>query len=237
MSDFKQLLSTNLDTLNNQQLFSLIEGLENSILIKKHNGKYDADLNTQVKLLKNHLQEACKFYLINRFGNSDIIIKMNLLFPSYINGNANEHIIIHCAPIDYVPYCVFYFIRLVDNWKFGLFHRNAGHVKQVKVEGDFKPLVFQEYHKAFPHVEYTLGYAGRPGGPGFYISTRDNTINHGPGSQKSTTGEADGCFGIVYDESSKLVIERLKKMQGMNGNAGFITNKDNCVKILNYEFI
>ena len=83
MSDFKQLLSTNLDTLNNQQLFSLIEGLENSILIKKHNGKYDADLNTQVKLLKNHLQEACKFYLINRFGNSDIIIKMNLLFPSY----------------------------------------------------------------------------------------------------------------------------------------------------------
>jgi hypothetical protein len=31
--------------------------------------------------------------------------------------------------------------------------------------------LFQEYSEKFPHVKYTLGYAGRPGGPDFYIST------------------------------------------------------------------
>jgi hypothetical protein len=43
----------------------------------------------------------------------------------------------------------------------------------------------------FPHVPGTLGYAGRLGGPAFYISTIDNSRNHGPGSQGSTMGEAD----------------------------------------------
>ena len=58
----------------------------------------------------------------------------------------------------------------------------------------------QEYSPDFPHVKYTLGLAGRPGGPDFYISTLDNTHNHGPGSQNEDAkvlGEADPCFGRV----------------------------------------
>ena len=44
-------------------------------------------------------------------------------------------------------------------------------------------MAFQEYHPQYPHKLFTLGYAGRPGGPAFYISTMDNTDNHGPASQ------------------------------------------------------
>ena len=42
---------------------------------------------------------------------------------------------------------------------------------------------------------------GRPSGPEFYISTEDNTYNHGPASQGSKT-EADACFGKLYDQDS-----------------------------------
>ena len=34
-------------------------------------------------------------------------------------------------------------------------------------------LGFQEYHASYPHVKYTLGFAGRPGGPAWYISPAD----------------------------------------------------------------
>ena len=51
----------------------------------------------------------------------------------------------------------------------------------------------------FPHKKHTLGYAGRPGGPDFYVSTQDNTKNHGPGGQTSyeDAAEADACFAKV----------------------------------------
>lgn len=42
--------------------------------------------------------------------------------------------------------------------------------------------------------------AGRPGGPDFYISTIDNTKNHGPGSQNKDAkllDEADNCFAML----------------------------------------
>ena len=38
--------------------------------------------------------------------------------------------------------------------------------------------------------------AGRPGGPALYISIKDNTDIHGPGTQGSNT-EADPCLGMV----------------------------------------
>ena len=91
-------------------------------------------------------------------------------------------------------------MKVVDSWTGGAFHRNAGHVLQAMVEGAGHPsLAWQEYSPAFPHTRYTLGYAGRPGGPAFYVSTVDNTANHGPGSQGSAT-EADSCFAKLVRE-------------------------------------
>jgi len=46
-----------------------------------------------------------------------------------------------------------------------------------------------------------VGFAGRPGGPDFYVSTVDNSRNHGPGGQSGYADptEADPCFGKVVE--------------------------------------
>ena len=57
----------------------------------------------------------------------------------------------------------------------------------------------------------TLGLAGRPGGPDFYVSTRNNTKLHGPGGQTSYDDptEADPCFAHVVDGFD--VVDRMHK--------------------------
>ena len=72
--------------------------------------------------------------------------------------------------------------------------------KAARERGEGLSVPFQEYDASFPHVPHSVGLAGRPGGPDFYISTKDNTFNHGPGSQNAEarhTGEADPCFAKV----------------------------------------
>lgn len=100
-------------------------------------------------------------------------------------------------------------------WDGCAFVRNAPHVlqatsrnmerasqeprfKKVRKEIDTS-LAFQEYSKKYPHTKYTLGIAGRPGGPDFYVSTEDNTYNHGPGGQQSYTlkEEADSEYFVL----------------------------------------
>ena len=60
-------------------------------------------------------------------------------------------------------------------------------------------LSFPEYSPEFPHVENTVGFATRPGGPDFYINTSDNSKPHGPGgqTQHALVEEADSCFGKI----------------------------------------
>ena len=136
-------------------------------------------------------------------------VKLTVRFPLVMESHAKEGVIVvETAPFETNPHNVLVFLEIVETWKGGAFFRNAGHVLQVmnKVENPRGTLAFQEYSPDFPHVKYTLGYAGRPGGPQFYISTVDNTENHGPGSQGSKT-EADGCFGRVVE--GKEVVDRL----------------------------
>jgi hypothetical protein len=70
----------------------------------------------------------------------------------------------------------------------------------------------------FPHVKYTLGYAGRPGGPDFYVSTMDNTFNHGPGGQASyeEKSEADPCFAKVVP-GYEAVVDRMARSAVQTG--------------------
>ena len=57
---------------------------------------------------------------------------------------------------------------------------------------------FQEYNEAWPHLEWTVGLAGRPGGTEFYINKRDNSVDHGPGGFSSDQkANADPCFAKV----------------------------------------
>lgn len=179
--------------------------------------------------LKDTLQNLCRRYLLERFEKPYVTINMKIRFP---NENHVDSIIFDTAQFYQCPYSVFYFIRMVDKWEGGCFHRNANHVQQAKPNHNLPPLAFQEYNPEFPHRKNTLGFAGRPGGPQFYISTRDNTRNHGPGSQKSTTNEADSCFGIINDSLSIDVVDKLRN----SPIKGFIADKTKCVIIEAFEF-
>jgi hypothetical protein len=63
-------------------------------------------------------------------------------------------------------------------------------------------LAFPDYHPEYPHVQWTVGFTGRPGGPDWYINKVDNTKGHGPGgqSQHELTEQGDSCFGTVSIE-------------------------------------
>lgn len=78
---------------------------------------------------------------------------------------------------------------------------------------------------------------GRPGGPAFYISTVDNSENHGPASQGSKT-EADGCFGkIALGGPDEAVVNRMKKQPGKSPPSGFVSSPKDFIKITKMDLI
>jgi hypothetical protein len=152
--------------------------------------------------------------------------------PDYVSAGSEGDITFELGPLHLVPYSTFFFLDVIDHWKGGAFHRNAGHVLQALVTSSKPGLAFQEYHPDFPHLQYTLGYAGRPGGPEFYISTLDNVQNHGPGSQGSKT-EADSCFGrILPTEANIQTVKRMQKQPGKQKPAGFVDHPRNYINIV-----
>lgn len=165
-----------------------------------------------------------------------MLVEMDVTFPAVMPGDGKGKIMIETAPFDVNPHNVLVFLEIVETWNGGAFFRNAGHVLQAKtnVETPRGTLAFQEYSPQYPHAEYTLGYAGRPGGPQFYISIMDNTDNHGPGSQGSKT-EADGCFGRVLQ--GKEVVDRLNHEWGRNergfhgDDMGFLNSEEEMAPI------
>lgn len=88
-------------------------------------------------------------------------------------------------------------------------------------------------HGSDPHKLGTVGYAGRPSGPAWYVSILDNTKNHGPGTQqKHNPYEADSCFGTVihgFDDE----VQRIKKMPGN----GFLDDKNKHVLIKDMDIL
>lgn len=189
----------------------------------------DENAKTQIAIL----QKEVKQLLYLQYGPGPYKVLMEIEFPPSMpdyneKGNKGE-ITIELAPIELVPYSVYFFLEVVKNWKGGAFHRVAGHVLQTMVNGPGEGLAFQEYNPSFPHKKLTLGYAGRPGGPAFYISTVDNVLNHGPASQGSKT-EADSCFGTVIGGID--IVERIKLQPGRTKPSGFIDKRENFIKIV-----
>lgn len=89
----------------------------------------------------------------------------------------------------------------------------------------------------YPHKKFTLGYAGRPSSSkAFYISTVDNTGNHGPGSQGSKT-EADSCFGRIYGKKGIEIVQRMMKQPGADGGAGWVNDPNNHITIKSLKLI
>ena len=162
-------------------------------------------------------------------------VELTLTFPATMpdfaeRGAGPETLLVEMAPIALMPHAVYVFLEAMRNWRGGQFHRRAPHVLQAQLTGRGKGLTFQEYSPEFPHVKGTLGFAGRPGGPAFYVSTVDNSRNHGPGSQGSKT-EADSCFGRLADANSEAVVERMKLQPGGKPPNGFVSGVQNYIQI------
>ncbi len=90
----------------------------------------------------------------------------------YVYTHAHTHASIHLYPSSYVhPRCSY--------WDGCHIIRNAGHVIQLNCGGraqrpEFKGLhpsvAFQEFSPEFNHVPWSVGIAGRPGGPDWYFN-------------------------------------------------------------------
>lgn len=141
-------------------------------------------------------------------------------------------ITIEMAPMDEMPHTIYTFLEQVSMGLYDdggyAFHHNGNHIIMGSPEvnhltpQDMDPLqrftdsgmasvLFQEYSYEFPHTPYTIGFAGRPGGPGFYVNTQDNSNLHGPNGY-AQDGSADPCFGSVT--RGQDVIDRIHTMTG-----------------------
>jgi len=80
-----------------------------------------------------------------------------------------------------------------------LYRANVSELRDRFESSRLDRIPFQEYNAGYPHVQHTLGYAGRPGGLEFYVNMVDNSDNHGPGGQThhDLHEEADPCFGRI----------------------------------------
>jgi hypothetical protein len=175
--------------------------------------------------LTGRLQNATRALLPKLFGAEPYRVEFTLRFPDTQEGRFT----VQMAPAALMPHSVFLFLKLVSKWKRGAFHRNAGHVLQAMVTGG-TGLAWQEYSSEYPHKIHTLGYAGRPGGPDFYVNIIDNKHNHGPGSQGSKT-EADSCFAQIV--AGLDTIERIKQLEVPKDGHGFFRDAKDHVVIVN----
>lgn len=134
------------------------------------------------------------------------------------NGKRSlKSFVVETASIEIVPTSIHMFLDMVsagiwDNTVF-LHHEEVEHVvaaapfdhatkkikhNQLSLLG-WVGLGFPEYTDQFPHVQYTIGFAGV--GPSFYINTLDNSEAHGPGMQGHylLSNDADPCFAKVVE--------------------------------------
>ena len=157
-------------------------------------------------------------------------------------------ILLEMAPLDTVPHAIHLFLEQVDHklWHNCQFYLNGPHVLQggpqsfyhddddeVPAEdhrAEYRPalkpfsdkgldkLAFPDYSADFPHVAWTVGFTGRPGGPDIYINKVDNTIAHGPGGQSQYTLNefGDPCFARVIDGQD--VFAKIFKMDTYEDN-------------------
>jgi cyclophilin family peptidyl-prolyl cis-trans isomerase len=107
-------------------------------------------------------------------------------------------------PFKESPVTIEYFLTLVEQHTYSdaSFFRVEHHVVQATPNHhNHHGVLFQETNKhKNAHDKFTLGLAGRPGGPDFYVNMMENHQTHGPGGQgEEYPGdvEADPCFAIL----------------------------------------
>ena len=200
------------------------------------------EVRKQVEVLDNYrkglqkgIQAMAKQRIVEKWGKGPHRVQVSLRFdPSTIQPDqpSNGTIVLEMAPIDDMPYTVYWFLEQVTRKLFDgcSFNRNLKHIvgtgpaanflsppnpmlERRFVDAGFDRVIFQEYSSDFPHAMYTVGYSGRPGGPGWYVNVRDNNDVHGPGGQDNMgiglKGDADPCFAKVI--SGFDLVDRIHK--------------------------
>ena len=193
------------------------------------------ETNAEGQAAKNELQDATRDLLHLRYGVQEPYrVRVDLEFqpsiPDFeVNGRFGSFLI-ELAPSTLQPHSIYTFLEVSRWFKKSAFHRIAPHVLQTYTLTNKKVqhLAFQEYSPEWPHVERTVGYAGRPSGPDWYISIMDNANDHGPGTQqKKNPYEADSCFGKVI-EGYDPVVKRITKVPGKE----FVSDEQKHVIVL-----
>lgn len=197
---------------------------------QKYIKKKEDEFNKQFDMLTDYIQEESRREILNWLGSGPHRVKFELEYPedrALAEGTEKpkREFVVEMAPLDSMPHSVHIFLEQVaaQLWDNTAFVINPGHVLQAAaVSGDqsvadraklkpfeemrLKHVAYQEYNETFPHKQWTLGFAGRPAGPDFYINTQNNTVPHGPGGQAhhELTNDADPCFAIVVDGISTI---------------------------------
>jgi len=187
-------------------------------LVQRQNAMVDRIKYLQQTIGTWHRDEA-----IEKFGSQPFLLQFNVRIE-----NNEASFIVELAPLEMMPHSVHLFMEMVASklWENTIFLHDWQHVLFTKTRDangldksdllkdmKYSKLTYPEYNEDYPHKKYTLGFAGRPGGPEFYINTDDNTYRHGPGGQKqhALREEADSCFGKVI--KGHEVVDR---MQGLS---------------------
>jgi len=190
-----------------------------------------------VDILKHKIMLESYRDAYERFGIGPHYVKFWVELPPEENGSQQiqlyggkySEFTIKLYPLDAMPHSVHLFLEQVHHklWDGCKFLINALHITQTGSTGEqttqfghynLDKVFFQEYNKDYPHKQWTVGFAGRPGGPDFYINKIDNTKTHGPHGQGQwdLPEEADPCFGEIVD--GKEVIMRFNEVQNSEIN-------------------
>ena len=165
-----------------------------------------------------------------RFGPGPHKVEIQIEYPQVSQDAPPENwprvrksLFIEMAPLDIMPHSVNLFLQQVHHelWDGCTLIKNAKHImewgpyigdsneqRNRDRSGNFLEIgldkvSYQEYSDQYPHVQWTVGFSGRPGGPDFYINKYDNSLIHGPGGQthpgEDLHYEADPCFGKIVE--------------------------------------
>lgn len=163
------------------------------------------------------------FLSIIRFGLGPYRVQFEMEIPVDQEGEKMEiHLITaEMAPLDLMPNSVNLFLRQISHgmWDGKEIHKNREHILMAGTvdhesgrdkfsdfsKGQIDKLAFREHSEKYPHKKYTLGYAGKTGGPNWYFNKIDNSEWHGPGPNEGDEGDA--CFATVI--SGKHVVDKM----------------------------
>lgn len=185
----------------------------------------------EVGALRERIRDMGRREVVERYGPGPHRVEFDLLLPVDADGHDTETtekfiLTVETAPLSLMPYAVSYFLRQISSclWDGTTIFRSREHILVSRPfdhetgedrylkhrDAGTDHLAFREHSDEFPHVEYTLGYAGRPGGPHWYINTMDNADSHGPSSlEDEGDPEGDPCFAKIVGGDGKELVDRI----------------------------